>query len=278
MHRLIEFIKRIYVLVIFLLLEVGALWSYATSSSYAEAKILSRTTIVGGAISGTITDIGHFFSLPDQNRRLTARVAELNEELESMEMQLLEMGMDSTAMGIYEDGDHHFRYHPARVVSMTTNRKHNIVVLDRGTVDGIARDMGVITPDNELVGYVVSCSEHYAVVMPMLNTDFSTGGRIVDNGHVCVIRWPGETRYEVEAVELSIYSEPKRGMDVEVRSERLPVGIKVGTIQEYALNTAKSAYSAKLRIAADMATLDNVLIVENTHSGAIEELMKQVEN
>ncbi|MBQ8492933.1 MAG: rod shape-determining protein MreC [Alistipes sp.] len=278
MHRLIEFIKRIYVLVIFLLLEVGALWSYATSSSYAEAKILSRTTIVGGAISGTITDIGHFFSLPDQNRRLTARVAELNEELESMEMQLLEMGMDSTAMGIYEDGDHHFRYHPARVVSMTTNRKHNIVVLDRGTVDGIARDMGVITPDNELVGYVVSCSEHYAVVMPMLNTDFSTGGRIVDNGHVCVIRWPGETRYEVEAVELSIYSEPKRGMDVEVRSERLPVGIKVGTIQEYALNTAKSAYSAKLRIAADMATLDNVLIVENTHYGEIEELMKQVEN
>ena len=195
-----------------------------------------------------------------------------------MEMQLLEMGMDSTAMGIYEDGDHHFRYHPARVVSMTTNRKHNIVVLDRGTVDGIARDMGVITPDNELVGYVVSCSEHYAVVMPMLNTDFSTGGRIVDNGHVCVIRWPGETRYEVEAVELSIYSEPKRGMDVEVRSERLPVGIKVGTIQEYALNTAKSAYSAKLRIAADMATLDNVLIVENTHYGEIEELMKQVEN
>lgn len=278
MHRLIEFIKRIYVLVIFLLLEVGALWSYATSSSYAEAKILSRTTIVGGAISGTITDIGHFFSLPDQNRRLTARVAELNEELESMEMQLLEMGMDSTAMGIYEDGDHHFRYHPARVVSMTTNRKHNIVVLDRGAVDGIARDMGVITPDNELVGYVVSCSEHYAVVMPMLNTDFSTGGRIVDNGHVCVIRWPGETRYEVEAVELSIYSEPKRGMDVEVRSERLPVGIKVGTIQEYALNTAKSAYSARLRIAADMATLDNVLIVENTHYGEIEELMKQVEN
>lgn len=278
MHRLIEFIKRIYVLVIFLLLEVGALWSYATSSSYAEAKILSRTTIVGGAISGTITDIGHFFSLPDQNRRLTARVAELNEELESMEMQLLEMGMDSTAMGIYKDGDHHFRYHPARVVSMTTNRKHNIVVLDRGTVDGIARDMGVITPDNELVGYVVSCSEHYAVVMPMLNTDFSTGGRIVDNGHVCVIRWPGETRYEVEAVELSIYSEPKRGMDVEVRSERLPVGIKVGTIQEYALNTAKSAYSARLRIAADMATLDNVLIVENTHYGEIEELMKQVEN
>lgn len=278
MHRLVEFIKRIYVLVVFILLEVGALWSYATSSSYAEAKILSRTTAVGGAISGVVTDVDHFFSLPDVNRRLTARVAELNEELESAEALLMTSGIDTVTMAMFEDVSHHFRYHPARVVSMTTNRKKNIIVLDRGTVDGVARDMGVITPDNELVGYVVSCSEHYAVVMPMLNIDFSTGGRIVENDHVCVIRWAGESRHEVEAVELSIYSEPKRGMEVEVRSERLPEGVMVGTIEEYELNNAKSAYTATLRIAADMATLDNVLIVENTHYGEIEELIKQVEN
>lgn len=278
MHRLIEFIKRIYVLVVYLLLEVVALWSYATSSSYAEAKILSRTTAVGGTISGTITDIGHFFSLPDNNRRLTARVAELNEELESREAFILASGIDTTAMAMYDDSEQHFRYHPARVVSMTTNRKRNNIILDRGAVDGISRDMGVITPDNELVGYVVSCSEHYAVVMPVLNTDFSTGGRIVENDHVCVIRWPGASRYEVEAVELSIYSEPKRGMEVEVRSERLPSGIKVGKIEEFVLNNSKSAYSATIRIAADMATLDNVLIVENLHYGEIEELMKQVDN
>lgn len=277
MHRLIEFIKRIYVLVLFLILEVAALWSYATSSVYAEAKILSRTTKVGGAISGTITDIGHFFSLTDHNRELTSRVAELNEELERTQLLLEESGIDSESTTAIAE-DLHFRYHPARVVSMTTNRNRNFVVLDKGTRDGIAKDMGVITPDNKLVGYVVSCSEHYAVVMPMLNTDFSTGGRLVGNDYVCVIRWSGVSKYEVEAVELSIYSNPSEGMEVEVRSERLPAGILIGSIVDYELNSSKSAYSATLSIAADMSSLDNLLIVENTHYGEIEGLMQQVEN
>ena len=278
MHRLIEFIKRIYVLVLFLLLEVAALWSYATSSPYTEAKILSRTTAVGGAVSGTITDVGHFFSLPEVNRTLTEQVAMLNEELAKANALVASTGADTLAMNSYLDAEAHFRYHAARVVSMTTNRQRNYVVLDKGFADGIGKDMGVITPDNKLVGYVVSCSEHYAVVQPMLNVDFSTGGKLVDNDHVCVIRWSGESRYEVDAVELSIYSEPTAGMLVEVRSERLPAGIAIGTIADFELNSAKSAYSAKLDIAQDMSTLDNVLIVENTRYGEINALMEQVEN
>lgn len=278
MHRLIEFIKRIYVLVLFLLLEVAALWSYATSSPYTEAKILSRTTAVGGAVSGTITDVGHFFSLPEVNRTLTEQVAMLNEELAKANALVAATGADTLAMNSYLDAEAHFRYHAARVVSMTTNRQRNYVVLDKGFADGIGRDMGVITPDNKLVGYVVSCSEHYAVVQPMLNVDFSTGGKLVDNDHVCVIRWSGESRYEVDAVELSIYSEPTAGMLVEVRSERLPAGIAIGTIADFELNSAKSAYSAKLDIAQDMSTLDNVLIVENTRYGEINALMEQMEN
>ena len=265
-------------MVLFLLLEVAALWSYATSSPYTEAKILSRTTAVGGAVSGTITDVGHFFSLPEVNRTLTEQVAMLNEELAKANALVAATGADTLAMNSYLDVEAHFRYHAARVVSMTTNRQRNYVVLDKGFADGIGKDMGVITPDNKLVGYVVSCSEHYAVVQPMLNVDFSTGGKLVDNDHVCVIRWSGESRYEVDAVELSIYSEPTAGMLVEVRSERLPAGIAIGTIADFELNSAKSAYSAKLDIAQDMSTLDNVLIVENTRYGEINALMEQVEN
>lgn len=275
MHRLIEFIKRIYVLVIFIFVEGIALWSYASSSPYTEARLLSRTTAVGGAISGAITDVGHFFSLPEQNRTLVARVAELNELLESRdELVAEEMVADSL---LYVDDDPQFRYRAARVVSMTTNRRRNYIVLDRGAEDGIAKDMGVITPQNELVGYVVSCSEHYCVVQPMLNTEFSTGGRLVENNHVCVIRWSGASKYEMEAVELSVYSEPRKGMEVEVRSERLPAGVLIGTIEDFELNSAKSAYSATISIAADMSSLDNLLIVENRHYGELQMLIDQSE-
>ena len=82
MHRLIEFIKRIYVVLLFVLLEGIALMQYAQSSPYTEAKILSRTTAVGGAVSGAVTGVGHFFTLPAENRKLTARIAELEQTLE----------------------------------------------------------------------------------------------------------------------------------------------------------------------------------------------------
>ena len=274
MHRLIEFIKRIYVLVIFLILETIALWSYATSTPYTEAKILSRTTTIGAAISGAITNVGHFFSLPSENRMLTERVAILSEALEATR------STDSLAYDMSDYGyasESHFRYRPARVISMTTNRLNNYIVIDRGSEDGVTKDMGIITTQNELVGYVVSCTEHYSVVQPMLSVDFSTGGRLVDNDNVCVIRWNAKSKYEVEAVELSVYSDPQVGMAVEVRSERLPEGVLIGHIESFELNSAQSAYSATIKIAANMATLDNVIVVENSHYGEIEELLKQVE-
>lgn len=280
MHRLIEFIKRIYVLVLFLIIEGVALWSYASSSPYTEAKILSRTTAVGGAISGTITDVEHFFSLAENNRQLAARVAELSERVaqyDDLDVTLGgEEGSDAVVDSLATRHEGHFRYREARVVSMTTNRMRNFIILDRGAEEGIAPNMGVVTPKNELVGYVVSCSSHYCVVQPMLNVEFSTGGRLVDNDHVCMIIWSGDSKYRVEAQDISVYAEPREGMVVEVRSERLPDGVTIGTIEECELNSTKSAYSAVIAIAADMSRLDNVLIVENTHYGELEELKQEL--
>lgn len=267
MHRLLEFIRRIYVFVIFLLLEGIALYTYATSSPYTEAKILARTTATGAAISGAVTDVGHFFSLKSENRKLTDRVAELSAELAAVAASESEAGRVDTLQG-------YFKYHSARVVSMTTNRKENHIILDRGAVDGITKDMGVITPNNELVGYVISCSDHYSVVQSLLNVDFRTGGKLVDNGNVCFISWSAKSKYHVDANDLNVYAEPQVGMAVEVQSERLPEGILIGHIEDFELNNTQSAYSATIAIAAKMGALADVLVVENMRSKEFEELLK----
>ena len=269
MYRLLEFIKRIYVLVIFLVLEGVALFTYATSSPYTEAKILARTTATGAAISGAVSEVGHFFSLTSENRMLTERIAQLSAELASMER--VEDG------AVVDSLDNGFRYHTARVVSMTTNRPQNHIILDRGSLDGIAEDMGVVTPNNELVGYVLSCTEHYSVVQSLLNTKFNTGGCLKDNGNVCVIGWDGSSKYKVQAMDLSVYSEPTVGHPVEVRSERLPEGILIGHIDDFEFNATQTAYRARLHLAVDISRLDNVIVVENSHYGEIEGLMESMD-
>lgn len=279
MHRLLEFIKRIYVVLLFILLEGIAIWQYATSTPYTEAKILSRTTAMGGYFSKKITNIDRFFSLADENDMLTHRVAELEQTLERERELLANYTEASWQMQMQgSDDDLHYIYYPARVASMTISHLRNYIVLDKGERDGIKKNMGVITPDKNLVGYIISCSERYSVAMPVINTEFTMGGCLSMTNYTCSLRWTGDSPYHVSIIDVSTYAQPEVGMPVEVWSERLPEGVIVGHIEKFEHNAAKTAYSARLRLAVDMSALDNVLIVENTHYGEIEQLMGNIEN
>ena len=278
MHRLIEFIKRIYVVLLFLIIEGIAVWNYATATPYAESKILARTSALGSTISSTMTNIRNFMSLSEANVVLTQRVAELEEELQLRDDMLATLDSNDMHRPIVDSVDTKFCYHPAKVVAMTTNRLHNYIVLDRGYKAGIRKDMGVITPDREFVGTVVSCSEQYSVVMPLLNTRFKIGGRIVGSDYMCSVYWDGSSRYEITAVEISKYAEPQEGMVVNVESDRMPADIKIGAIESSEINASKSAYSADLRIAADMQRLSNLLVVENRDQQELDGLISLFNN
>ncbi len=278
MNRLLEFIKRIYVVLLFILLESIAIWQYATSSPYTEAKILSRTTAVGGYLSRKITNIDHFFSLPGENDMLTHRVAELEQTLERERELLADYTEESWQRKMVDEANLHYRYYPARVASMTISHLRNYIVLDKGERDGIKKNMGVITPDKNLVGYVIDCSERYSVAMPVLNTEFTMGGSLSMTNYTCSLRWSGESPYYIDVIDVSTYAQIEVGMAVEAWSERLPKGVIVGRIESFEHNAAKTAYSARLKLAADMSALDNVLIVENTHYGEIEKLMDNIES
>lgn len=278
MHRLVEFFRRIYIVLIFLLLEGIALWQYASSSPYTEAKIYARTTAVGGAISDIVTDVTHFFSLPDENRRLSERIAKLEAEGEQMRKLLEDVMLDSLASQVEYDAM--FKFHAARVSSATSNRLRNYVVLDRGAKDGIAVNMGVMTPERHLVGYVSSCSEHYAVVEPIINTKFSTGGYLVDsegNPGYCSVSWDGSSRYHADASDISVNVNMEEGILVEVRSERLPQGVVIGHVESFSMNSAKTAYSSRIKLAADLSALDNVIVVESINSAEVDTIMDSVE-
>lgn len=278
MHRLFEFLRRIYVVLVFLLLEGIALWQYATSSPYTEAKVFARTTAIGGAISGVVTDVEHFFSLPEENERLTERIAVLEQERQRDYELLSRAELDSLATTCYGEEDVTFRFRAARVSSSTSNRQRNYIVLDRGARDGMKVDMGVMTPERHMVGYVTSCSEHYSVVVPITNTKFNTGGRLIDdvnNNFFCSISWDGGSRYHAQASDISVNVDIKNGMTIEVSSERMPRGVVVGTIESYGTNNAQTAYSAQVKLAADMTAIDNVIVVENVHYAEIGTLLNE---
>ncbi len=257
MYRLLEFIRRSYVTLLFVVFEVIAIGFYARSTYYTQATILAKANAVTGGVAGAITDVGGFFSLVRENRALTARVAELEQRL------AFYGGLVDTTASV-DIAELQYEFMPARVVSSSINRNHNFITLNKGLRDGVMNDMAVLSPSGEAVGYILDCSERYSVAISILNTSFRTGCKIEGDGYSGSIEWEGGSPYVVTMRELSKYARIEIGAKVVTTgvSHYFPSEMLIGTVESFELDESKTYYNAKVRLAADFSNLYNVVLVK----------------
>ena len=98
MYKLIEFLRRIYVVLLFLAIEAIALNYYAHSSYYTQAKILSRAHSIAGGVQSSIFGVKHYFTLRSENETLSQRVAELEQALAYYRDQEVDRQTDSLSL------------------------------------------------------------------------------------------------------------------------------------------------------------------------------------
>ena len=226
----------------------------------------------------SIFSLRHYFTLRSENEMLAQRVAELEnaltvyrEQERQMQTDTLTMAaMDSTMLASLSQ----YRYTTARVISNTINSSHNFITLNRGRQHGVLVDMAVVTPDGAMVGYVLECSERYSIVMPMLNTEFRTSGKISGDEHFGSISWDGTSPHRVQMSELTKYSEFEVGDEVIASglSQYFPEGVRIGYVESLKENENHTSYDVDIRLAADMTRLSNVILIENTNYTEIYEL------
>ena len=148
----------------------------------------------------------------------------------------------------------------ARIVARGLDRWSNTVVIGKGTQDGVAKDMAVITPAG-LVGKVSSVTDRHASVLLMTDINFSASVRIQETrreailsgtgGGRCVLKYvPGEA--VIREGEVVVTS----GFD-ELFPQEVPVG--------YVSRVSKKADSIFQEIEVtpfqDLMRLDEVVIV-----------------
>jgi rod shape-determining protein MreC len=263
---------------LFIAIEAIALNYYAHSSYYTQAKILSRAHSVAGGIQSSIFGVKHYFTLRSENEALAQRVAELegrlsyyrDKEINAITDSISLEGLDPTLVESLSQ----YRYTTARIISNSISRSRNFITLNRGRMHGVMVDMAVISPSGVMIGYVVGCSERYSIVLPMLNSDFRTSGKIVGDEHFGSISWSGNSSYKVEMTDLSKHADIEIGDEVVSTglSHYFPEGIKIGYVESFSINDTQTSYSVTVRLAADMTKLNNVILIENVDYGEIKAL------
>ena len=233
MYKLIYFIRRTFVAVIFIVLEIAAIRYYAYSTPYTQARLLTLSNGVVGAADGLFNNIGEYFSLRRENIRLTARVAELENRLDAYR-GIMPAETDSLA-------PHTFEYMPARVISNSVNRARNFITLDKGFADGVCIDMAVKLADDGNFGSI-----HW-------------GG-----GNPHIVDFDEVPKYaEVKAGDM---------VTTTGFSYYFPADVPIGVVEEYTLNPTRTTYDIRVRLSADMPRLYNVILVNNTASGELRTL------
>ncbi|MEG0789266.1 MAG: rod shape-determining protein MreC [Alistipes sp.] len=261
MYKLIEFIRSIYVVLLFVIIEAVAINYYAHSSCYVQAKLLTRSNLVVGEIHDFFSGIRHYFSLGRENKVLLERVAALETSLTRYKCA------DTTLLQPFTPDSTLLRYQfmTARVISNSINKSKNLLILNKGLRDGVRDSMAVLSPGGVMVGYVVDCSAHYAVALSILNTSFRASGKLADSESFGSIAWDGSDQYHVTLGDISKYANLKAGTKVVSTgfSQYFPAGISIGEVVSGELNQTKTSYSVKVHLAVNISQLSDVILVKN---------------
>jgi rod shape-determining protein MreC len=169
---------------------------------------------------------------------------------------------------------------PAKVVSNSVDKADNIITIDRGRLDGVEKDMGVVCGSG-VVGVVYLVSDHYAAVIPLLNVSSSRiSCAIRGRGYFGYLQWYGGDPSEAYVEDIPRHARFKRGDWVETSgySAIFPPGVLVGKIERIYDSTDGLSYRLKIRLSTDFACLRDVCVISDKSIGERLRLMEQVKD
>ena len=280
MRNLLEFLAKYNHWFVFLILEVVSMVLLFQYNSYQGSAWFSSANAVTGKLYEWDANVETFFSLTKVNQELTQRNAYLEQEVQKLSDSLVSVTKDSS---IYHRDQfallRNYRLIPAKVVANSIDKPGNLMTIDKGSADGIRKDMGVISGTG-VVGIVYLVAEHYAIVIPVLNTKSNISCMIQNRGYFGYLRWKGGVSDLAYLEEVPRHAHFKLGDYVVTSgySAVFPPGVRVGRILHVFNSADGLSYRVQLRLSTDFARLRDVCVIDDSAMKERLEVMRAAED
>lgn len=269
MQNLWQFLTYHFHWLLFLLLEVVSGILLFRYNSYQGSYLISSANSVTGKVYEWQADIEQFFSLTRNNEELSLRNFYLERQLAQLRRLYAEQTGDTTAAERAElQALSQYRLVPAKVVANTLDRKDNLITIDKGRSDGVLPDMGVACGGG-LVGVVYQSSDHYAIVVSMLNSSSRISCAIRGRGYFGYLTWNGGDPSVAYVEDIPRHAKFRRGEWVETSgySSIFPPGISVGRIVQVYNSRDGLSYRLKVHLSTDFGCLRDVFVISDKDIG-----------
>ena len=172
-----------------------------------------------------------------------------------------------------------YRYISAKVISNSTSKRNNYLMISKGSIQGVRNQMGVII-GNRIVGQVVSVSPHFSWIMSILNKDSRISGKFKKNNQLVNVEWPGGSYRYGSVKEVPKHVDIKIGDTIisSGNSDIFPEGILIGTISDFTVAADENFNYGTILFSTDFNSLGYVEVVVDLMRKEKEDLKASFKN
>jgi rod shape-determining protein MreC len=273
MRKLIAFLKRFRVFLIFMILQLTALSLYFSFLNYPRTKFLNSANKVSGSFLEIRHSITEYLSLKEANIALLEENAQLARQIPKSFINV------DPKTAIIHDTIHQMGYEriPAKVINSTFSHNNNYFTIDGGAKRGISKGMGVISPKG-VVGIVYDVSTHYAVVKSILTSDINISALLEKSKGHGLIKYNNNGPSRVNLSGISNDINVIRGEKVVTRGSAgyFPPGLIIGSIEDREEIEGKPMWELTVRLGQDMRKIHHVYVIKNINHLELQQLESNI--
>lgn len=251
---------------VFIILEMASLVILGATNKMERFWLQSGFHNLSAHLWETTGYLRHYLNLNEENERLAA------ENLTLLRMASTTKNAAADVQEAWKPVREHFMLQGANVVTMTSGSQHNYIIIDRGSLDGIRENDGLITSKGVL-GVVKSVTRKYSYAISYANKDMVISATPGRQGLVGSLVWDGHSSKESMLKGMPVHYEVTVGDTVYTSgfSSVFPRGIPLGTVTEKKINNGSTA-SFRVSLFEDFGKIRHLFVVRNLERQEIEEL------
>lgn len=264
----------IFIFVIFLSYSAGTSGGPLNSvASYIFVPMQKGINSVGTFFSNKSDRFQTLEEVMNENEKLQEQVEKLTTELNTTKLEQYEL---EDLRNLYQLDQQYSNYKKtgAHVIGKGGSNWFNIFLIDKGSKDGIEKDMNVIAGSG-LVGIVIDVGPHYAKVRSIINDSSKVSGMVLSTSDSCIVKGDLKSMNEDRVIQFSELKDTenqiKEGDQIvtsNVSDKYLP-GISIGYISEAKMDSNNITKSGTITPSADFEHLREVLVILDKKTDAV---------
>lgn len=282
MRNIFLFIRIYFNFLFFLILMGISFYMLFTYNRYHHTVYSAVANEFTGKISKQYNNVEYYFQL----KRTNDSLVKANEQLYNRLKQDFEMpdtvnkiAIDTITIDTLRK-QRKYLYMQAKVISTSINQPNNYIELHRGSKQGLYADMGVINPNNAVIGTVMDVSENYAVVMSLLHAQSNLSARLKKSGETGTVIWDGKQPDILILKDISKAVKINRGDTVITSgfSDKFPPGLLIGFVKDIINDKTSSTFTVRIKPAANFESLQYSYVIDNLQKEEPQQLLNKVKS